>query len=68
MPDFEALVRRQQKHQSATDERLSLLEPSAASEAMGASLGFLAFAGGLIGALIGTAGVQFALAKGWISF
>ena len=68
MPDFEALIRRQQKHQSATDERLSLLEPSAASEAVGAPLGFLAFAGGLIGALIGTAGVQFALAKGWISF
>jgi hypothetical protein len=68
MPDFEALIRRQQKHQSATDERLSLLEPSAASEAVGPPLGFLAFAGGLIGALIGTAGVQFALAKGWISF
>lgn len=68
MPVFEALVRRQQKHQSAADDRLSLLEPSAASEAMVAPLGFLAFAGGLIGALIGTAGVQFALAKGWISF
>ncbi|MEB3208325.1 MAG: hypothetical protein VKK63_05370 [Synechococcus sp.] len=68
MPVFEALVRRQQKHQSAADDRLSLLEPSAASGAMVAPLGFLAFAGGLIGALIGTAGVQFALAKGWISF
>jgi hypothetical protein len=68
MPDFEALVRRQQDHQSAAAERLSLVEPSAASQAVGAPLGFLAFAGGLVGALIGTVGLQWAMAKGWIGF
>jgi len=35
---------------------------------VGSPLGLLAFAGGLVGALIGTVVVQFGLAKGWFSF
>jgi hypothetical protein len=38
------------------------------SQAVGAPLAWLAFAGGLIGALLGTVGVQLALALGWLRF
>ncbi|MCP9809156.1 hypothetical protein KBY58_06890 [Cyanobium sp. HWJ4-Hawea] len=74
MPDFEALVRRQQEHQSAAAERLGPPTPVApasqapASQAVGTPIGILAFAGGLVGALIGTVGLQWAMAQGWISF
>ena len=68
MPDFEALVRRQQDPQSTPSQRLSLVEPNAASQAVGAPLGWLAFAGALIGSLLGTVGVQLASSMGWLSF
>ena len=68
MPDFEALVRRQQDTQSTPAQRLSLVEPNAASQAVGAPLGWLAFAGALIGSLLGTVGVQLASSMGWLSF
>jgi hypothetical protein len=54
MPDFEALIRRQQDHQSTASERLSLVQPTPVSQAMGA--------------LLGSAGVQWALAMGWLRF
>jgi len=68
MPDFEALIRRQQDHQSTASERLSLVQPTPVSQAMGAPIAWLAFGGGLLGALLGTAGVQWALAMGWLRF
>jgi len=68
MPDFEALIRRQQDSQSTAAERLSLVEPTAASQAVGAPLGWLAFAGGLLGSLLGTVGVQLASSMGWLAF
>jgi hypothetical protein len=68
MPDFEALIRRQQDNQSTPAQRLSLVEPTTASEAVGAPLGWLAFGGSLLGALLGTVGVQVAASMGWFSF
>jgi hypothetical protein len=68
MPDFEALVRRQQDQRTAADQRLTLVEPSAASQAIGAPLAVLAFAGALLGSLIGSLGVQWAQAQGWLKF
>jgi hypothetical protein len=68
MPDFEALVRRQQDTQSTTSQRLSLVEPNAASQAVGAPLGWLAFAGALLGSLLGTFGFQLASSMGWLTF
>ena len=68
MPDFEALIRRQQDNQSPSAQRLSLEEPSTASEAVGAPLGWLAFGGSLLGALLGTVGFQVASSMGWLSF
>ena len=65
MPDFEALIRRQQEQQSSAAERLSLVEPTPVSEAVGAPIAWLAFAGGLIGSLLGTVGFQWAMAQGW---
>jgi hypothetical protein len=47
---------------------LSLVEPTTASEAVGAPLGWLAFVGSLLGALLGTVGVQVAASMGWFSF
>lgn len=68
MPDFEALIRRQQDSQSAPPQRLSLVEPSTASEAVGAPLGWLAFGGSLLGSLLGTFGFQVATSMGWFNF
>jgi hypothetical protein len=68
MPDFEALIRRQQDQRTTADQRLTLVEPSATSEAIGAPLGLLAFAGALLGSLIGSVGLQWALAQGWLRF
>jgi hypothetical protein len=65
MPDFEALIRRQQEQQSTAAERLSLVEPTPVSQAVGAPIAWLAFAGGLIGSLLGTVGFQWAMAQGW---
>jgi hypothetical protein len=65
MPDFEALIRRQQEQQSTAAERLSLVEPTPVSQAVGAPIAWLAFAGGLIGSLVGTVGFQWAMAQGW---
>jgi hypothetical protein len=67
MPDFEALIRRQQDQQSTAAERLSLVQPTTASQAVGAPIAWLAFAGGLVGSLLGTVGYQFALGQGWLS-
>ncbi len=68
MPDFEALIRRQQEHQSTAAERLSLLQPTTTSQAVGAPIAWLAFAGGLVGSLLGTVGYHLALAQGWLRF
>jgi hypothetical protein len=68
MPDFEALIRRQQDHQSTAAERLSLIQPTAISQAVGAPIAWLAFAGGLVGSLLGSVGFQLALAQGWLRF
>jgi len=68
MPDFEALVRRQQDQRNPALERLSLVQPTAQSQALGAPLGVLAFAGGLFGALLGTLGAHWAEAQGWLQF
>ena len=68
MPDFEALIRRQQDHQSTAAERLSLLQPTTTSQAVDAPIAWLAFAGGLVGSLLGTVGYQWALAQGWLRF
>jgi uncharacterized membrane protein YdcZ (DUF606 family) len=38
------------------------------SEAVGAPIAWWAFAGGLLGALLGTVGFQLALALGWLRF
>jgi hypothetical protein len=35
------------------------------SQAVGAPIAWLAFAGGLIGSLLGTVGFQWAMAQGW---
>jgi hypothetical protein len=35
------------------------------SQAVGAPIAWLAFAGGLIGSLVGTVGFQWAMAQGW---
>ncbi|MEB3172595.1 MAG: hypothetical protein VKL97_01895 [Cyanobacteriota bacterium] len=68
MPDFEALIRRQQDQRTIADQRLTLVEPSAASQAIGAPLALLAFAGALLGSMLGTIGVQLAMAQGWLKF
>ena len=68
MPDFEALIRRQQDSQSSPAQRLSLVEPPTASEAVGAPLGWLAFGGSLLGSLLGTFGFHLATSMGWFSF
>jgi hypothetical protein len=47
---------------------LSLVEPNAASQAVGAPLGWLAFAGALLGSLLGTFGFQLASSMGWLTF
>lgn len=44
------------------------MQPTPVSQAMGAPIAWLAFGGGLLGALLGTAGVQWALAMGWLRF
>ncbi|MEB3276785.1 MAG: hypothetical protein VKM92_07455 [Cyanobacteriota bacterium] len=44
------------------------MEPTAASQAVGAPLGWLAFAGALTGSLLGTVGFQLASAMGWLRF
>ena len=67
MPDFEALIRRQQDQQSSAADRLSLVQPTTASQAVGAPIAWLAFAGGLVGSLLGTVGYHLALGQGWIS-
>jgi hypothetical protein len=67
MPDFEALIRRQQDQQSSAADRLSLVQPTTASQAVGAPIAWLAFAGGLVGSLLGTVGYHFALGQGWLS-
>lgn len=46
----------QQEHQATAAERLSLVQPSQVSEAVGAPLAWLAIAGGLLGALRGREG------------
>ncbi|MBM5803842.1 MAG: hypothetical protein FJ078_06950 [Cyanobacteria bacterium K_DeepCast_35m_m2_155] len=68
MPDFEALIRRQQDQRTTADQRLTLVEPTPTSQAIGAPLAVLAFAGALLGSLIGSVGVQWAQAQGWLSF
>ena len=67
MPDFEALIRRQQDQQSSAADRLSLVQPTTASQAVGAPIAWLAFAGGLLGSLLGTVGYHLALGQGWLS-
>lgn len=44
------------------------MEPTRVSQVMGAPIAWLAFAGGLTGALLGTLGVQWAQAMGWLPF
>jgi hypothetical protein len=44
------------------------VEPTAASEAVGAPLGWLAFGGSLLGSLLGTFGFHLATSMGWFSF
>jgi hypothetical protein len=68
MPDFEALIRRQQDHHATAAERLSLVEPTAVSQAIGAPIALLAFSGALLGSLLGTLGFQWAASMGWLPF